>query len=51
MRAIEPKGNVFNTEITAGHAVIKGRLLGKLTAVGSLTIHTGAEIKGSFTAG
>ena len=34
-----------------GDAVIKGRFLGKLTAERSLTIHTGAEIKGSFTAG
>jgi cytoskeletal protein CcmA (bactofilin family) len=31
--------------------VIKGRFLGKLRAENSLTIHSGAEIKGSFTAG
>lgn len=49
--AVEPTGYVFNTEATVGDAVIKGRFLGKLVAEGSLTIHTGAEIKGSFTAG
>lgn len=48
---IQPTGYVFNTEVTAGEAVIKGRLLGKLATEGSLTIHTSAEIKGSFTAG
>ena len=47
---IESKGYVFNTEIVAEHAVIKGRLLGKLDARGSLTLHTGAQIKGSFKA-
>ena len=31
-----------------GEAVLKGRLLGKLTAERSLEIHTTAEIKGSF---
>ena len=45
---IEPKGYVFNTEIVAGHAVLKGRLLGKIFAEQSLTIHSTAEIKGSF---
>lgn len=44
---IEPKGNVFNTEAVVGEAVIKGRFLGKLTAE-QLTIHSTAEIKGSF---
>ncbi len=48
---VEPKGYVFNTEALVGEAVIKGRFLGKLRAEGTLTIHTGAEIKGSFTAG
>ncbi len=47
---IEPKGYVFNTETIAEHAVIKGRFLGKLDARSSLTLHSGAEIKGSFTA-
>ncbi len=48
---IEPKGFVFNTEAVVGDAVIKGRFLGKLTASHSLTIYSGAEIKGSFTTG
>ena len=48
---IEPKGYLFNTETVAQHAVIKGRFLGKLDAPGSLTIHSGAQIKGSFTTG
>lgn len=47
---VEAKGNVFNTEAIVGDAVIKGRFLGKLTAE-RLTIHSSAEIKGSFTAG
>lgn len=45
---IEPKGYVFNTEIVAGHVVLKGRLLGKICAEQSLTIYSTAEIKGSF---
>jgi cytoskeletal protein CcmA (bactofilin family)/DNA-directed RNA polymerase subunit RPC12/RpoP len=47
---IEPKGYVFNTEAVVGDAIIRGRFLGKLDAQ-SLTIHSGAEIKGTFTAG
>jgi cytoskeletal protein CcmA (bactofilin family)/ribosomal protein S27E len=49
--AIELTGYVFNTEAVVGDAIIKGRFLGKLVAEGSLTIHSTAEIKGSFTAG
>jgi cytoskeletal protein CcmA (bactofilin family) len=45
---VEPKGYVFNTETVANEAVIKGRFHGKLTAE-RLTIHTGAEIKGTMT--
>ncbi len=45
---IEPHGYVFNTEVVATDAIIKGRFLGKLTAGGSLTIHSTAEIKGTF---
>ena len=45
---IEPHGYVFNTEVVATDAVIKGRFLGKLTAGRSLTIHSTAEIKGTF---
>jgi cytoskeletal protein CcmA (bactofilin family) len=45
---VEPKGYIFNTEVFAGDAVIKGRFLGKLFVERSLTIHSTAEIKGSF---
>jgi cytoskeletal protein CcmA (bactofilin family) len=48
---VEPKGYVFNTEAVVGDAVIKGRFLGKLFAEHSLTIHSTAEIKGSFKTG
>jgi cytoskeletal protein CcmA (bactofilin family)/DNA-directed RNA polymerase subunit RPC12/RpoP len=48
---VEAKGYVFNTEAIVREAVIKGRFLGKLKAEDSLTIHSSAEIKGSFTAG
>jgi cytoskeletal protein CcmA (bactofilin family) len=48
---IETKGYLFNTETTAEHVILKGRVLGKLDARGSLTIHSGAQIKGSFEAG
>jgi cytoskeletal protein CcmA (bactofilin family) len=48
---IEPKGYVFNSETFAGDAVVKGRFLGKLYAERSLTIHSGADIKGTITAG
>ena len=48
---VEPKGYVFNTEAVVGEAVIKGRFLGRLKTEGSLTIHSGAEIKGTVTAG
>jgi len=47
---IEPKGYVFNTEVIVADAVIKGRLLGKISAENSLTIFSTAEIKGTFTA-
>jgi cytoskeletal protein CcmA (bactofilin family) len=47
---IEPKGNVFNTDIIAGNVVVKGKLHGKLRAEQSLTIYSGAEIKGTVTA-
>ena len=45
---IEESGFLFNTESIVGEAILKGRLLGKLTAERSLAIHTSAEIKGSF---
>ena len=48
---IEPKGYVFNTEVVVGDAIVRGKLLGKLTAERSLTIYSTADIKGSFRAG
>jgi cytoskeletal protein CcmA (bactofilin family) len=47
---IEPRGWVFNTESIVGEAVIKGKFHGKLAVERSLTIYSGAEIKGSLTA-
>jgi cytoskeletal protein CcmA (bactofilin family) len=46
---VEPKGCVFNTESIAGEVVIRGKFHGKLRAEQSLTIYSGAEIKGSLT--
>jgi len=46
---VEPKGYVFNTDTIAGEVVIKGKFHGKLTAEQSLTIYSGADIKGSIT--
>ena len=45
---IEGKGYVFNTDITAREIVVKGRVIGKLTSEGSLTIFSTGEIQGSF---
>jgi len=47
---IEPTGYVFNTEVMAQDAVIKGKFLGKLHTIGSLTIFSTAEIRGTFKA-
>jgi cytoskeletal protein CcmA (bactofilin family) len=47
---IEESGFLFNTESIAGEVILKGRLLGKLTAERSLEIYNTAEIKGSFNA-
>src|SRR6266699_956854 len=38
-------------EVAVSDAIIKGELLGKLTAERSLTIYSAADIKGSFKAG
>src|SRR5580765_5289845 len=46
---LEESGFLFNTETIVGEAILKGRLLGKLTAERSLEIYTTAEIKGTFT--
>jgi cytoskeletal protein CcmA (bactofilin family) len=48
---VEEKGYVLNTEARVGEAVIKGRLIGKLTVERTLELHTSANIKGTFTAG
>ena len=48
---VEEKGNVFNTEVLVGDAIIKGKFLGKLVAERSLTVYTGAQIRGSFKTG
>jgi len=48
---VEPKGYIFNTECVVGDAIIKGRFLGSLVVERSLTIHSTADIKGTFTAG
>lgn len=47
---VETKGYVFNTDTIGGEVVIKGKFHGKLKAERSLTIYSGAEIKGSLTA-
>ena len=47
---VELKGYVFNTESIVGDAVIRGKFHGKLAALGSLTIYSTADIKGSLTA-
>ncbi len=44
---IELKGNVFNSDTVANEVIIRGKFHGKLTAEHSLTIHNGAEIKGT----
>jgi cytoskeletal protein CcmA (bactofilin family)/ribosomal protein S27E len=47
---VETKAYLFNTVTVAGEAVIKGKFLGRLTVERSLTIHSTAEIKGTFQA-
>jgi cytoskeletal protein CcmA (bactofilin family) len=48
---IEEKGYVLNTDAVVGEAVVKGRLIGRLTVEGTLEIHSSARIQGTFTAG
>jgi cytoskeletal protein CcmA (bactofilin family) len=48
---IEEKGYLLNTDTLAGEAVIKGKLIGKLVALGTLEIYSSANIKGEFSAG
>jgi cytoskeletal protein CcmA (bactofilin family) len=47
---IQPTGYVFNSEIIAHEAVIKGRFIGKLVVEDVLTLYSTAQIKGTFTA-
>ncbi len=48
---VEEKGYLLNTDSLAAEAVVKGRVIGKIAARGSLELHSSANIKGSFTAG
>src|SRR6185369_14526327 len=48
---VEEKGYLLNTDSFAAEAIIKGRVIGKVAAHGSLELHSTANIKGSFTAG
>lgn len=48
---VEPTGYVFNCEAQVGEAIIRGRFLGKLATRGTMTIYSGAELKGTITAG
>ncbi len=48
---VEEKGYLLNTDSLAAEAVIKGKVIGKVAARGSLELHSTANIKGSFTAG
>lgn len=45
---VEKNGYVFNTEVLAGEVVVRGRILGKVTAERTITIYSNAEIKGTF---
>src|SRR5215212_2351095 len=46
---IESKGYVFNTHVVAHDVIVKGRLIGRITA-DLLTVYSSAEINGSFEA-
>lgn len=48
---LEERGYLLNTESLVGEAVLKGRLIGKLTTEGALEIHTSAAIKGTLVPG
>src|SRR2546423_10770995 len=48
---LEEKGYMMNTDSLVGDAVIKGRIIGKITAKRSLEIFSTAVIKGRLTAG
>jgi len=46
---IENKGYVFNTHVVAHEVIVKGRLIGRITA-DLLTVYSSAEINGAFEA-
>jgi cytoskeletal protein CcmA (bactofilin family) len=48
---VEEKGYVLNTDSLVGDAVVKGRLIGKISARRSLELHSTAQIKGTFITG
>lgn len=48
---VEEKGYLLNTDSLAAEAVIKGRVIGKVTARGTLELHSTAKINGTFSAG
>lgn len=48
---IESNGYLLNSDTTATEVVLKGKIIGNLVAEKLLEIHTGAEIKGKFSAG
>lgn len=48
---VEEKGYVLNTEAFVAEAVVKGRLIGKLTTQDVLELHSSAQIKGSLSPG
>jgi cytoskeletal protein CcmA (bactofilin family) len=48
---LEEKGYLLNTESLVGEAVLKGRLIGKLTSEGTMEIHSSATIKGTLLPG
>ncbi len=47
---VEPKGYLLNTDAVVGDAIVKGRVIGKLTAQRTLEVHTTARLEGAFTA-
>jgi len=48
---IHEGGCLLNTDTSVQDAILKGKIIGKLNAEGTLEIHRTAEIKGSFKAG
>jgi cytoskeletal protein CcmA (bactofilin family)/DNA-directed RNA polymerase subunit RPC12/RpoP len=43
---VEGKGYVFNTHVIAREVVVRGRIIGRVTAEESLTVYSSAEING-----